>query len=442
MYVFVNPWIYDFAAFDYWAKPLGLLYLSARFRKEGRKVKLIDCLDMGHPAMAPHRDGIRRRSFGRIEYYREEVEKPEPLRGIIPRKYKRYGSPVSLFKKALSNIKRPEAFFVTSAMTYWYPGVKLAVEIIKNTHPGVPVILGGIYAGLCTGHALRHSGADKVIARPGELSAGPYAPAAAWDWDTYPALDLYSSLSYVPLLTSLGCSCRCSYCASSILQPRYEGRDIVSAADEIEYWHISRGTRDFVFYDDALLIDAEHRFLPLMEEIIRRNLDCRFHTPNGLHVREISIDAARLMHDAGFKTLRLSLEASDPLFHSRHGDKIGRGDLENAADNLLKAGYSGEEIKVYILAGLPGQHRDEVIESIRYTLDLGLRTKLAEYSPIPGTELWPAAVKASPFDLEGEPLFHNNTVLPCRREGFGPDDLEEIKRVAGSTPRRELNHRT
>ena len=38
---------------------------------------------------------------------------------------------------------------------------------------------------------------------------------------------------------------------------------------------------------------------------------------------------------------------------------------------------------------------------------------LAEYSPIPRTPLWKDAVKASPYDIESEPLYHNNIILPC-----------------------------
>jgi hypothetical protein len=41
---------------------------------------------------------------------------------------------------------------------------------------------------------------------------------------------------------------------------------------------------------------------------------------------------------------------------------------------------------------------------------------LAEYSPIPHTPLWEKAVSASPYDLVSEPLFHNNTLLPCWNE--------------------------
>ena len=36
----VNPWIHDFAAYDFWAKPLGLLVLAALLRQHGFQVSL------------------------------------------------------------------------------------------------------------------------------------------------------------------------------------------------------------------------------------------------------------------------------------------------------------------------------------------------------------------------------------------------------------------
>ena len=38
----VNPWIHDFAAYDFWSKPLGLLTLAARLRQYGCKVSYVD----------------------------------------------------------------------------------------------------------------------------------------------------------------------------------------------------------------------------------------------------------------------------------------------------------------------------------------------------------------------------------------------------------------
>jgi len=33
----INPWIHDFAAYDLWAKPAGLLYLASTLKKNGYK---------------------------------------------------------------------------------------------------------------------------------------------------------------------------------------------------------------------------------------------------------------------------------------------------------------------------------------------------------------------------------------------------------------------
>jgi len=41
----INPWIADFAAFDLWAKSLGLLYVGKFLIEYGYEIDLIDLLD-------------------------------------------------------------------------------------------------------------------------------------------------------------------------------------------------------------------------------------------------------------------------------------------------------------------------------------------------------------------------------------------------------------
>jgi hypothetical protein len=53
------------------------------------------------------------------------------------------------------------------------------------------------------------------------------------------------------------------------------------------------------------------------------------------------------------------------------------------------------------------------MESVDVVNRAGAIPYLAEYSPIPHTPLWERAVASSPYDLASEPLFHNNTLLPC-----------------------------
>ena len=70
------------------------------------------------------------------------------------------------------------------------------------------------------------------------------------------------------------------------------------------------------------------------------------------------------------------------------------------------------------------------MDSVRVAGQCGIRISVAEYSPIPGTPLWPRCVASSRFPLEAEPLCHNNTVLPMEWEGLTRADLARIKQEA------------
>ena len=62
------------------------------------------------------------------------------------------------------------------------------------------------------------------------------------------------------------------------------------------------------------------------------------------------------------------------------------------------------------MIGLVGQSEEEIMEGVRLVLDTGATPKLAEYSPIPGTEEWQHAVESASMDITYEPLLHNNSV--------------------------------
>jgi hypothetical protein len=55
------------------------------------------------------------------------------------------------------------------------------------------------------------------------------------------------------------------------------------------------------------------------------------------------------------------------------------------------------------------------------------RPILVEYSPIPHTPLFERARQTSQFDLGNEPLYHNNSILPCQWEGFTMADYRRLK---------------
>jgi radical SAM superfamily enzyme YgiQ (UPF0313 family) len=424
----INPWVYDFAAYDFFAKPLGLLYLAGWLRAKGYGVRLLDCLGAPHAQPGP---------FGTGRYPKEVLPSPPPLQGI-PRRYGRYGISERAFKAQLAKAPRPGAILITSLMTYWYPGVAAAIRLARQQLPGVPIILGGIYATLCPEHARHHSGADLVLTGPGEdglsaqlgaLGLNPPVPAGPQDLDArpYPALDLLPHLTYLPILTSRGCPLDCDYCASRLLQPRYHRRPPPAVVEELGYWQDRLGLDDVAFYDDALLVDAESHLLVILQELARRGRSYRFHTPNGLQARLINREVAHWLKRSRFATLRLGVETVTS--EARPDRKLAAGELEAALAYLKEAGFQKDQIGVYLLLGLPHQEESEVEQSIRRVKELGATPILAQYSPIPGTALWPKAAACSPYDLENEPLFHYNSLFPCRPH-FSWTYYTHLKRLA------------
>jgi radical SAM superfamily enzyme YgiQ (UPF0313 family) len=435
----INPWIYDFAAYDFWLKPLGLLYLGSLLRRNNHQVHFIDCLDPYHPDMLATAKKPQRHAYGDGKFFRQIIEKPDNLQ-VISRNYCRYGITPDVFRQELSSHQDADIVLITSLMTYWYPGVVEAIKIIKEVLPHVPVVLGGKYATLCYDHAVQYSGADYVISGAGEKQILQLMnnlcgemPSFEPDMENldalpYPAFDLVRKLEQVPIMTSRGCPFRCSYCASHIFYDKFRRRDPLKVVDEIEYWQKNFNVKNFTFYDDALLVNSAEMIMVLLHEVEKRNLSCNFHCPNGLHLREINQEISQLLYDSGFKTIRFGFETSDFSRQLETGGKVKNEELKRAVSLLKNAGFKTGDIGIYLLCGLPGQKAAEVKDSIEFVWECGAKPMLAEYSPIPGTKMWDEAVALSPFDIQHEPLYHNNSLLPCRNNDFSLAVYDELKK--------------
>ncbi|MDX1707199.1 MAG: radical SAM protein [Desulfobacterales bacterium] len=437
----INPWIHDFAAYDFWAKPLGLLTLAALLRCHGLSVSYIDCLDRFHPQAAYSDPSAR---WGRGPYLKTPIHKPHGL-DDVQRRFCRYGIKPGWLAQDLKGVPLPDLILVTSLMTYWYGGVQETIAMLRDIFPQTAIILGGIYASLCSDHARQHTGADEIIAGAAENALFDivarytgFKVTARFDpqnLDTYPypAYDLQNRINYVPLLTSRGCPFKCTYCAAHFLSPARLWRSPASVLEEIKFWHHTRAIRDFVLYDDAFLVEPQQHAVPLLEKIIQADLDLRFHTPNAVHIRGLTAQTAQLLFRAGFQTLRLGLETTDFQTRADMDRKVTQDDFKRAASFLKAAGFTKDQVGAYLLMGLPQQELNAVRRSIQMVLAAGINPILAYYSPIPHTAMWPAALSASRYDLAADPVFTNNSILPCRSEAFNWKTISALKELASGS---------
>ena len=433
----INPYIYDVSAYSFWSAPLGLLYAGSILRENGIDIQLIDCLAV---------DETKRKGDGRAPFVQAKVGKPEAA-GAVKKTFKRYGTPPAVLQSQLQALEPPDLILITSGMTYWYLGTVEAVALARKAFPTAKIVVGGLYPSLCYEHAKKHLGAADLIVRGGAASS-LYAyieevllKPLSFQPDMenleslpYPCFDLYGRPFFVPLLASLGCAYRCTYCATKYLHPQMVRRSPQSVLDEISYWH-DHGCSRFALYDDSFLFEKETYAKPFLRAVSGLPLTTLFYNPNALNASMIDQETALLLKAAGFLEVRLGLETADAKLQKETGGKIDRHGFENAVVFLKRAGFEGASICVYVLVGLPFQRGSAVRKTIDYVAELGVRVSLAQYSPIPHTSLFETYHKLARYPVADEPLFQNNTLFPFAWEGFTEEGLNELKKYV-----REKNH--
>ncbi len=416
----VNPPIYDFAAYDFWLQPYGLLSVAGQLRGQA-EFFLFDYLDgaRGNPQSD---------RWGRGRLHCERIESPAPLKNI-PRYFRRFGMARTRFTDYLYERGPFDYVLIQTMMTYWYPGIREVMEDVRRAWPGARIVLGGNYATLCSDHA-RGLGADLVVVgsdlRPLweflEMTPDPGQPAL---WEVAGADD-HSSLRVGAIKLADGCPFRCSYCSVPRVYGGFRPRPLGRLWAELELL-VGRGVENVAFYDDALLFDAQNVLVPFLTEILRRGIHVNLHTPNALNARFLTGDLAQLMVTAGFKTFYLGFESASRGWQRGTGGKVFSEELARAVGHLFAAGADPVDITAYQIVGHPDSDIQELEESMRFVHGLGIRGMLADFSPIPGTPDGEACRRWVDLD---EPLLHNKTAFPIMRLGFGEvNRLKDLQRA-------------
>ena len=150
----VNPWICDFAAYDLWMFPLGLLKVASAFDRNKVNIDFVNFLDRFENLNAQdpktgktfkrQKDHTITAAFGTGHFYKQQISKPEAV-SFVERKFFRYGVQEHILEAKLGKFK-PDIILLISGMSYWYVGLKQTIGLLRRVYKKISIILGGTYA--------------------------------------------------------------------------------------------------------------------------------------------------------------------------------------------------------------------------------------------------------------------------------------------------------
>ncbi len=428
----INPYIYDFTAFDLWLRPLGLLYIGSIIKNyTNAEIFWIDVLDRFQDNPGP-----KSKKDGRGKFHREIVDKPEIYK-IIPRNYSRYGIPADNFMEKLDKLPEIDIIFITTLMTYWIDGINFTIKKLRERFKKTKIIIGGILPTLVPFYIKKYIEADSFIKGYGEKkvlqiiehnNGTVYKHPDLSDINKlpFPAYEFLSNKKYLPLLTSRGCPFNCTYCASNLLNKRFIERSSENIIEEILYMYDKYKPESFIIFDDAFLVNKEKRFLRVFNKV-KQNLNLKFHTPNGIHAREVDLKTAEMLYESGFKTLRLSFESTNSEILKKSSSKITINEMINAVNNLEKAGFKRKEIECYILFGIYGQRINDIINSLNFVKKLGIIPHLSYFSPVPQTKDFLNLQKSGILSKKINLYETNKIYFVYEKSGLPINEIEHVK---------------
>ena len=416
----VNPPIYDFAAYDFWLKPSGMLSVAGFLRAKA-DFKLFDYLDRLAPFMAGQKKCESDR-WGRGRFYSEHTPVPPALE-TIPRYFRRFGLPRNLFADFLAKEGPFDFVMIQTTMTYWYKGLEEVIEDVRSAWPQAKIILGGNYVTLCFDHAQKL--AADLLVKGTNLEPLWEFLAIAPDVQQTALWEIYDKLNVGVLKLTEGCPFNCTYCSVPKVYGKFKPRSLEHSLGELELL-CKLGVENVAFYDDALLYEADKVLIPFLSEVLKRNLKVNFHSPNALNARFITKDLAEIMVQSGFKTFYLGFESASQQWQKQTGSKVFSEELAQATRHLIDAGAEPENITAYQILGHPHIDIQELEASMDFVGSLGIRGMLADFSPIPGTPDGEYCRKWVDLD---EPLMHNKTAFPIILLGFDESNrLKDLQR--------------
>lgn len=408
----VQPPVRDFYLTAKRTIPYGLACIASSLQNAGFSVEIFDALATSKSRKLQ----IPEEMAYLDEYYGKEDISPFALFNNF--KHFGYG-----FERIGKEAAKSGAWLVgISSLFTPYAGCALkTAEAVKAFSPYCKTVLGGHHPTALPESIMKNSAVDYAIRGEGEVPMSLLAeaikdnksldlipglvfrekngsikinePAVIENLDNmpFPATGLIKQSYYrrgkrasAVISASRGCPMKCSYCsvgASSFMKYRRRGAEsVLVELEKIVY----ENKAAFIDFEDENLSMDRKWFITLLNGIIKRfgKSGIELRAMNGLFPPSLDEEIVRLMKEAGFKTLNLSLGS----FSSAQLGRFGRPDVRDAFDRaLLFAERYGLDAVGYIIAGAPFQNPEDSVSDLLSLAGKRVLAGISIFYPSPGS---------------------------------------------------------
>ncbi len=233
----------------------------------------------------------------------------------------------------------------------------------------------------------------------------------------------------LPMESSRGCPFACTFCDIRRTQFRYRSPELI--ADEMERW-VHKGVRSFFFVDDNITVNKP-RAIRLFEEIVRRRMDVEFKVSS--RIDRLDDEVMYWMKQAGVSRVSVGIETSKQKYLDLMQKEIT---VEQIEDCLARARKIKLPVFAFMMLGLPGQTRQEMLEEADF-----LKKHKVEYASFslmtvyPKTELLHLTLESGHLKEDPWQSFAENPAPDMQAPYVnGLYSVEELKKIQLEVTRR------
>ncbi len=395
-------------------EPLGLMYLAAYLRQKKISVEIFDAF-AGKKSI-PIENNFYKSGLS-DKQIKEKIKEYNPNIIGIATMFTMHSKGVHDLAATVKEVSKDIFIICGGSHASALPEVVLQDENIDIVAIGegeetlceiVNCIRNGKDYSSVSGTAVRSNGKIKINALRPHIKNLDILPAPARDMvdmNAYLSDKYRNDFSMSPpranIITSRGCPYKCPFCAvHSIWRHTWRGVSAQKIADEIEFLVTHYHVKEIAFQDDNLTLNKK-RMHQLCDEIIKRKLNIKWCTPNGVAIWTLDEELIRKMKKSGCYKLTFGIETGS-LETQKFINKT-QIDLEKSKDIIKFCNKIGMWTHSAFIIGFPY----ETLKDIQMTIDYAIESDLdfAAFfiaTPFPGTELYDIYRKEGLLDLNLE----------------------------------------